>query len=558
MRTTYIILFLTFCSYCQGQLSEHFEFLDQDYRSSIITSAISSDEQIVFTSFSYSGDDSTGTRITLIDNNGDPVSKFITSFTHDLARIYIMENGNTIVHFLSLFDCDYAPRHSILTTISKTKIETIDLNTEQLDFIQVDACLIYENNIPQIKVLAKDLDLVTLFSFDLDGNLISQDLLSDYAKRIFSYNNKLYYINGNDELIDLDSGEILLSDHGEILNIKQQENKLLIMADQILVFDFETQEIIKLMDYDNDIVYAPQFTYGIPIGVSLSLVDDELIFIGNDENDHFKFYTADFTNLIVHEKYDEPYPGLNPRFIHYDGNDFLTTYQTNKTGHIVLRKTPDLINYNFERIDIKLNEPLFHSEFIDTFYINSVGDTSHYSAKFMKGTVNIENLDTAKILSTVLNSHKTYIHGWDCGYLYATDRLQLNLLPTQSYTHTGLHSYDPFNLDSTYFYCPGANYKLDKDPSDNFVSSSFSTHNKNFKNTSSKLFPNPASDEVQIELDQKMEGLFEIYNLEGILVQKNEYNAKMVKLDIRSLPPGLYFLRISTTTDLQVIPVIKQ
>ncbi|MBK6815739.1 MAG: T9SS type A sorting domain-containing protein [Chitinophagales bacterium] len=70
------------------------------------------------------------------------------------------------------------------------------------------------------------------------------------------------------------------------------------------------------------------------------------------------------------------------------------------------------------------------------------------------------------------------------------------------------------------------------------------------------IYPNPASDYILIELDQKCIGNISILNLVGNVIVNMEINSLNIRIDLTGLPEGIYFLDIQTDTD-RVVKKIK-
>lgn len=69
---------------------------------------------------------------------------------------------------------------------------------------------------------------------------------------------------------------------------------------------------------------------------------------------------------------------------------------------------------------------------------------------------------------------------------------------------------------------------------------------ENYLKNNFNLYPNPASNELTIELTENTNGEVSIYNVSGELVikSKTEENSKQQKIDITELPNGLYLCKI--------------
>ena len=68
------------------------------------------------------------------------------------------------------------------------------------------------------------------------------------------------------------------------------------------------------------------------------------------------------------------------------------------------------------------------------------------------------------------------------------------------------------------------------------------------------IFPNPATAEIMISATDKINDLT-ICNFIGQLVFVSQYDAKNIKVNVRSLPPGVYFIKIN---NLEVHTFVKQ
>jgi para-nitrobenzyl esterase len=63
------------------------------------------------------------------------------------------------------------------------------------------------------------------------------------------------------------------------------------------------------------------------------------------------------------------------------------------------------------------------------------------------------------------------------------------------------------------------------------------------------LYPNPAQNQIKVNFTAPLSGVWEIYNTNGQVLQKNTFTATQELLIERNVetPPGLYFLRVQTT-----------
>ena len=61
-----------------------------------------------------------------------------------------------------------------------------------------------------------------------------------------------------------------------------------------------------------------------------------------------------------------------------------------------------------------------------------------------------------------------------------------------------------------------------------------------------KLAPNPASDRLVVTLDEQIKnGLFEVYNAQGKLMQTSSLSGKTTTLDVSRLINGVYYYKVT-------------
>lgn len=70
------------------------------------------------------------------------------------------------------------------------------------------------------------------------------------------------------------------------------------------------------------------------------------------------------------------------------------------------------------------------------------------------------------------------------------------------------------------------------------------------------IYPNPASDYLIVTLEQEVSGNISILNLVGNVIIDQPINALSMRIDITSLPEGIYFLNIQSDTG-RVVKKIK-
>lgn len=80
----------------------------------------------------------------------------------------------------------------------------------------------------------------------------------------------------------------------------------------------------------------------------------------------------------------------------------------------------------------------------------------------------------------------------------------------------------------------------------------------NLVNSSNIIYPNPTKGILFIEVSDFTSSFAEIINLEGKLIDKIKLNNNKTVLDIKSLPAGIYFLRVKTDKAITTKKIVKQ
>ena len=75
-------------------------------------------------------------------------------------------------------------------------------------------------------------------------------------------------------------------------------------------------------------------------------------------------------------------------------------------------------------------------------------------------------------------------------------------------------------------------------------------------NATLSVYPNPATDIMKVESTQTV-GSYEVYDITGARVIRNEPNAKAFTLDLRDLPSGTYLLKNVTKGSTQTQRIVK-
>lgn len=73
----------------------------------------------------------------------------------------------------------------------------------------------------------------------------------------------------------------------------------------------------------------------------------------------------------------------------------------------------------------------------------------------------------------------------------------------------------------------------------------------------SAVYPNPTKDVIQIEFENAVLRVINLYDQQGKLILKNETNEKYTSLDLSKLAKGTYMLEVQNENKTQTIKLIK-
>ncbi|HAE13216.1 MAG TPA: T9SS type A sorting domain-containing protein [Chitinophagales bacterium] len=70
------------------------------------------------------------------------------------------------------------------------------------------------------------------------------------------------------------------------------------------------------------------------------------------------------------------------------------------------------------------------------------------------------------------------------------------------------------------------------------------------------LYPNPATDYVVIELSEKITGTLQLLNIVGQVIQSAPIDQSLIRLELRDVEPGVYFISIMSG-DEKIVKQLK-
>ncbi len=124
-------------------------------------------------------------------------------------------------------------------------------------------------------------------------------------------------------------------------------------------------------------------------------------------------------------------------------------------------------------------------------------------------------------------------------------------------------SYNDNNVFDSFYYMVGVKKEGGCDLSKSSVIESFSNKKLNFSSSITEyeikgvsIFPNPANDRLNIEINEKV--ILEILNIHGQLIDSKNLTENSNSIDLTNLISGVYTLRISNDRGILIRKLIKQ
>lgn len=222
-------------------------------------------------------------------------------------------------------------------------------------------------------------------------------------------------------------------------------------------------------------------------------------------------------------------------------NGTLWTYGDNT--NYALGDTSIIFTNEFTQITQNNNWKYVECGSLYTFALNNQGELYAWGNN-MYGQLGIDNENMfVKTPAKVSNETEWQIVSAAKGYIYG------------EYIY-GMHSMALKN-DSNLICVAGANYVgqlglgyANNDPNAPFICSSLNIENKQLINPSISIFPNPASDQLNINAFESNIQDVVMYDIMGKEIRRYSVNNNLTTLDVYGLHSGLYILRIKTEEGL--------
>jgi len=530
--------FIAYANICFGQVADDFEFIDHKVRNSHHgVSKVMGDE---FIYVGHHGGFVLGpmTSVIKVNTNNNSVDTIFTTFSSQ-SSIQEFPDGTFHIFLFSIFDYDVGVPGFYAIEFDGTDI-TVKAHTPYDDpnpiwnnyqnttgVVKGEGDVYYLNSWSEVFRLNADLSSDTLFSFSS-----SFDFHQNSQKEIFAYDQFSLYSFSEDslsiihefdqEILDIENNEefndILFEGVVERWNLdfSQLINRLNVSTGikNFYQLEVDSSSVRELVQNENkfffikrnnfgpdQILYENEYEDQAIVGFHPSS-ESKMLLIGSDSIPEIGYYTnffrnIDFENEVEYQSRDVSIDSLvlyqfasekQFQYINYSTGDsvFLTFYYTDLNLSLSNQSA-----FPISELDCKsgvLNELWFY--FPQDYFFND--------AQLMPGES-----------------------------LVIKDTLQ-RISQLQEWTYA----------------VPGADFRFNHHP--NRIG--YPDFSADFEEVSLdinlKLFPNPASESLRIEIDKQVKSL-EIFNSSGQLVIYKSAGANLNLVDVSRLRPGNYFLRLS-------------
>ncbi len=82
--------------------------------------------------------------------------------------------------------------------------------------------------------------------------------------------------------------------------------------------------------------------------------------------------------------------------------------------------------------------------------------------------------------------------------------------------------------------------------------------NEEHKENNLLIYPNPAEDNLTVEIASSMDAIISIYNIQGQLIMNHNLKFEKTKIDISNFSKGMYFLKINSKNGITIKKFMKE
>lgn len=477
-----------------------------------------------------------GSSLLAFDHNGDSIIDLLIGDV-DYPDLILLTNGGTRDSALIISQTTQYPNNQDpIYLFSMPAVSFIDLNHDGIDEMLVS---------PSDPSLTKSEDINSLWRYDY--NTVSQE---------YELTTKGFLQN---QTIDVGSGAYPI------------------------LYDWDQDGLIDLFVAN----YGRYDSSAYISGFQKSYYSSSIAYyqnIGNQQNPVFKLITLDFGNLKQHN-----YQALYPAFADLNNDGKIDLLCGNQNGTLTLFPNQNAVGLlphfgaqqlNYQNVSVtNFSTPqlfdLDQDGDLDLLIGNRRGNIAYYQNTTSNnnpnfqlitstlGDVDVRNFELSYFGYSVPQFFRHNNQTWllcasEQGEIFLYNDIDNNLTGTFTQNYSLMESLNnlPYPIDEG-IRCGAVVGDLNNDNLIDLVVGNWAGGLTYFKGTEPipvtidehkieiNLFPNPASDQIQIEIPNGVAGAMRLYSVTGQLLHKAKINEQITTLSFTPFPSGLYFLRIT-------------
>ncbi len=190
-------------------------------------------------------------------------------------------------------------------------------------------------------------------------------------------------------------------------------------------------------------------------------------------------------------------------------------------------------------------------------YFTSDYTSTSNSVKF-NVTLTVENV--GKVAIDHFSIFAYLAGGMNCSQNYYYGKFEnVNLLPNDTFQFVIENISQDLMYDTILcFEALAPNSQLEINTGDNQLCRPFKVSAKNKALSQFKVYPNPFTSYVYVDIASNNTGVIEVFDPVGKIVANFRITGSSQYLDVNHLPAGIYYFRIKTGNNLMTIPVLKK
>lgn len=531
------LFFFACANILTAQIADDFEFIDHKVRTAFhgVSKVVGTD----FLYVSHNQDSWPMTSVILVNTLDNTIDTLLTTFT-TTSSLQEFPDGSFQIFLTNIFDYDIVLPGFYSIESDGTEIE-------------VNSFLTYDPNIPNwdesyfpISVAKNPTGEYIFNTYEYTHRLNTDGTVDTlYDENLFvryhqSSDHTLYSYAGKElfQVNDL-SQDLLLQFEDNIIDIENNKNLNDILFEGSLQrWNADFSQKIFEWNLPNEISNFYQLALDSLTVTATGLVQD-----GN------RFYVQEFDldgmGPII---YDNEYIDQGIKGFHDLGNSkYLLigqdSLQDAEYNTMFFRNIDFNQEIEYQSRDLSIDSfELFQFEREDVFqYTNSMGDSVFQTFYANDLTLSFSNQSDHVVNLTDLRSNRLFNFWYFSSLDYAFEDLQL--MPGESFMlHDTIQR--TVTLNNMVYGIPGADFRFNNHPN-KIAYVDFTADLENITlDVNLKLFPNPSTDVLNLELDKKIRSI-EIFNTLGQLVLHKAFSPNLNRIDISRIESGSYFIRIT-------------